>query len=143
MTKVLRIITSADPRTGGPIEGARRVGEIWARQGHRQDMLTLDPPGERHLTDYPGRIVPVGPPRGRGPRDRYRYSAAMIPWLAAHARDYDAVIVSGLWRYAARGAMIALAGGATPYFVFPHGMLDPWFRQDARLKHLGKQLSWW
>jgi glycosyltransferase involved in cell wall biosynthesis len=143
VTRILRIITSADPRTGGPIEGARRVGEIWARQGHRQDMLTLDPPEERHLANYPGRIVPLGPPRGGGLRDRYRYSAAMVPWLRAHASDYDAVIVSGLWRYAARGTAIALAGGSTPYFVFPHGMLDPWFRRDAPLKHLGKQLSWW
>lgn len=143
MTRVLRIITSADPRTGGPIEGARRVGEIWAGQGHRQDMLTLDPPDEPHLSDYPGRIIALGPPRGRAPRQRYRYSAAMIPWLRAHAADYDAVIVSGLWRYAARGAGQALIGSPTPYVVFPHGMLDPWFRRTAPLKHLAKQASWW
>lgn len=143
MTRILRIITSADPATGGPIEGARLIGEVLARQGHRQDMLTLDPPHERHLPDYPGRIIPIGPPRGRGLRDRYRYSATMVPWLHAHAGEYDAVIVSGLWRYAARGAMRALAGGAVPYFVFPHGMLDPWFREGAALKHAAKQFSWW
>jgi hypothetical protein len=80
MTRVLRIITSADPRTGGPIEGARRVGEIWAGQGHRQDLLTLDPPDEQHLSDYPGRIIALGPPRGRALHQRYRYGAAMVPW---------------------------------------------------------------
>lgn len=143
MTRVLRIITSADPRAGGPIEGARRLGEVWARQGHRQDLLTLDPPDEFHLPDYPGAIVPLGPPRGRDPRQLYRYSPAMVPWLQRHARDYDAVIVSGLWRYGARGAAQALAGGPVPYFVFPHGMLDPWFRRTMPLKHVGKQLSWW
>ena len=143
MTRILRIINSADPREGGPIEGARRLGEIWARQGHRQDMLTLDPPDELHLPDYPGQIVPLGPPRGRGLRQRYRYAPAMVPWLRRHAGDYDAVIVSGLWRYAARGAAKALAGSPVPYFVFPHGMLDPWFRQTMPLKHLGKQVSWW
>lgn len=143
MTRILRIITSADPRTGGPIEGARRIGEIWASQGHRQDMLTLDPPDERHLPDYPGMITALGPPRGPGPLDRYRYTPRMAPWLRAHAADYDAVIVSGLWRYAARGAAQVLAGGPTPYFVFPHGMLDPWFRRAAPLKHLAKQASWW
>lgn len=143
MTRILRIITSADPRTGGPIEGARRLGEIWARQGHRQDMLTLDPPGEHHLPDYPGTITALGPPHGRGLRARYRYAPAMVRWLGAHAHDYDAVIVSGLWRYAARGAAQALAGGRTPYFVFPHGMLDRWFRREAPLKHLVKQASWW
>ncbi len=143
MTRILRIITSADPRTGGPIEGARRMGEIWAGQGHCQDMVTLDPPEERHLPDYPGRITSLGPPRGRGLRERYRYSAAMEPWLRHHVRGYDAVIVSGLWRYSARGAMKALAASVTPYFVFPHGMLDPWFRRSAPLKHAVKQASWW
>lgn len=143
MTRILRIITSADPRTGGPIEGARQVAAIWASQGHRQDLLTLDPPEEHHLSDYPGTIIALGPPRGRGLRQRYRYAPEMAPWLRERAVDYDAVIVSGLWRYAARGAAQALAGGRTPYFVFPHGMLDPWFRRTSPAKHLVKQASWW
>jgi len=66
----------------------------------------------------------------------------MIPWLKANAANYDAVIVSGLWRYMARGAAKALAGTATPYFVYTHGMLDPWFRETYPFKHWGKQLSW-
>lgn len=142
MTKVLRIITSADPRHGGPIEGTRRFGEVWARDGHQQDLLTLDAPDERFLTDYPGEIFPIGPAHGRSPLKRYRYAPVMIPWLRARAPDYDAVIVSGLWRYQTHGAHRGLAGGPTPYFVFTHGMLDPWFREGAALKHWGKQLSW-
>ena len=30
----------------------------------------------------------------------------------------------------------------TPYFVFTHGMLDPWFRSAYPLKHLKKKLFW-
>lgn len=30
-----------------------------------------------------------------------------------------------------------------PYFVFPHGMLDPWFRRTYPLKHLKKCIYWW
>ncbi|MFD1949606.1 glycosyltransferase [Sphingomonas arantia] len=143
MTRILRIITSADLHGGGPIEGARRFAEVWARDGHRQDLLTLDAPGERFLTDYPGEIFSVGPPRGRSLLNRYRYAPDMVPWLKANVGNYDAVIVSGLWRYMARGAMKALAGGPVPYFVFTHGMLDPWFKQSAPAKNWGKQLSWW
>jgi glycosyltransferase involved in cell wall biosynthesis len=29
-----------------------------------------------------------------------------------------------------------------PYFVFPHGMLDPWFKRRYPLKHLKKWLYW-
>jgi glycosyltransferase involved in cell wall biosynthesis len=36
----------------------------------------------------------------------------------------------------------ALKGTATPYFVFTHGMLDPWFKRTYPLKHLKKWLYW-
>jgi glycosyltransferase involved in cell wall biosynthesis len=143
MTKILRIIADSNPSSGGPIEGTRRFGEVWAAHGHRQDMLTLDAPGETWLTDYPGKIIALGTQRTSNPVSKYRYSPRMVPWLCQHARDYDAILVSGLWRYQARGAGRALAGGATPYFVLPHGMLDPWFRETYPLKHIVKQLSWW
>ena len=44
-------------------------------------------------------------------------------------RNYDAVIVNGLWMYHGFGAWRALHGGPVPYFVFTHGMLDPWFKR--------------
>lgn len=141
--KILRIIADSDPRSGGPIEGTRQFGAVWARHGHRQDLLTLDPEGEVPLTDYPGEIFALGPPRSSNPLNKYRYAPRMVPWLRAHAGDYDAIIVSGLWRYVAMGARRALVGGKTLYFVFPHGMLDPWFRKTYPLKHWAKQLSWW
>ena len=28
------------------------------------------------------------------------------------------------------------------YYVFAHGMLDPWFRHVKPVKHLIKQVSW-
>ena len=141
--KILRIIADSDPRSGGPIEGARRFGAVWARHGHRQDLLTLDAPGESFLSDYPGEIIALGPRHSGNPLDRYRYAPRMVPWLHMNADKYDAIIVSGLWRYVAMGARRALVGGKTPYYVFPHGMLDPWFRETYPLKHWGKQLSWW
>lgn len=140
--KLLRIILDSDPRSGGPIEGTRRFGAVWAQNGHRQDMLTLDAPGETHLSDYPGEIFAVGGPRSGNLLHRYRYSPQMVPWLRENARNYDAILVSGLWRYMVMGARQALVGGDTPYFVLPHGMLDPWFRRTYPLKHCGKQLSW-
>ncbi len=142
MTKILRIITSANLHGGGPIEGARRFAEVWARDGHQQDLLTLDAPGSNFLPNYPGEIYSVGPAIGRSPLSRYRYAPGMVPWLRMRARDYDAVIISGVWRYAARGAMRALVGGPVPYFVFTHGMLDPWFKKAKPWTHWGKQLSW-
>ena len=56
--------------------------------------------------------------------------------------EYDAVIVHGIWQYNSFGVWRALAGTATPYFVFPHGMLDPWFKRTYPLKHMKKLLYW-
>jgi len=50
--------------------------------------------------------------------------------------------VHGLWQYSGFGVWRALAGSTTPYFVFPHGMLDPWFKRAYPLKHLKKLLYW-
>lgn len=144
LARILHIIATADPRSGGPIEGARRLGEIWAADGHVQDLLTLDAPAAPFLAAYSGRVIALGRPgrRGRTPWARYGYAPGMIGWLRAHATDYDAVIVAGLWNYTAMAARFGLIGGKAPYFVYTHGMLDPWFARTYPLKNLAKQLFW-
>lgn len=145
--KILRIIVSADLRHGGPMEGAMRVGAELARRGHHYDLATLDPPGARCIADAPCRVIGLGEravtPDQRLPfLQRYGYAPRAVPWLREHLPDYDVAIVSGLWNYATMAARRALVGSGVPYVVFPHGMLDPWFRETYPLKHAVKQLLW-
>jgi glycosyltransferase involved in cell wall biosynthesis len=63
-------------------------------------------------------------------------------WLRLHGPDYDAVVVHGLWQFHGISVWRALHGGPIPYFVYPHGMLDPWFKQAYPLKHLKKSIYW-
>src|SRR6185503_18467099 len=72
----------------------------------------------------------------------YRYSSKLLPWLRAHRAEYDRVIVNGLWQYLSFAAWRAFARTSTPYYVFPHGMLDPWFKRTFPLKHFKKWLYW-
>jgi len=72
----------------------------------------------------------------------YRYSRRLTNWLRRRGGDYDRVIVNGLWQYLSFAVWRQFAGLATPYYVFPHGMLDPWFKQTFPLKHLKKWLYW-
>jgi glycosyltransferase involved in cell wall biosynthesis len=51
-------------------------------------------------------------------------------------------VVDGLWQYNAFGVRRALFGTDTPYYVFTHGMLDPWFKRMYPLKHAKKWLYW-
>jgi glycosyltransferase involved in cell wall biosynthesis len=146
--KILHVIASANLADGGPIEHAVRVGEALARRGHRQDFATIDPPGFAPNAEIPARVFALGspnPPR-KGLIARLRrklnYAPRAIPWLRNNASAYDVVIVSGLWNFAIIAATRALAGGPTPYVVFTHGMLDPWFTQKYPLKSAIKQLLW-
>ena len=72
----------------------------------------------------------------------YAYTPGLVPWLRRNAGRFDAVIVNGLWQYNGLAVQQALANSKVPYFVFSHGMLDPWFKRTYPLKHLKKWLYW-
>ena len=135
--KLLHLITSVDPRSGGPIEGVLRLHEALVALGHASELLSLDGPAEQIVRDCPAPVHALGPST-----DGYHYNAKVVPWLREHAADYDAVIVNGLWQYTGFAAWRALSRSVTPYFVYTHGMLDPWFKRRYPLKHLKKWLYW-
>ncbi|VTU35221.1 glycosyltransferase [Variovorax sp. PBL-E5] len=105
--------------------------------GHHGELVSLDNPDAAFVADFPGKVTALGPSVAG-----YGYNSRLVPWLKAHAGDYDAVIVNGLWQYIGFGAWRALHDSPTPYFVYSHGMLDPWFKRRYPLKHLKKWLYW-
>lgn len=135
--KILRLITSLDPHGGGPIEGARRIDDALARLRHQVEVACLDAPDHAWHAAYPAPVHALGPAKLG-----YRYSPTLLPWLRANRQRFDAVIVDGLWQYHGLAAWRALSGTDTPYFVFTHGMLSPWFKYTYPLKHLKKWLYW-
>jgi glycosyltransferase involved in cell wall biosynthesis len=54
-------------------------------------------------------------------------------------QDNEIIIAHGLWQWPGRRAKAQ----RVPYLLFPHGMLDPWFKNTYFWKHLKKQLYWW
>jgi glycosyltransferase involved in cell wall biosynthesis len=147
--RLLHVIASVDPAHGGPIQNALRLSEIWHRQGHSVEFATLDAADAPYLDEVGSPVRALG---SLGARDRnggalslwerFAYSSELAPWLRRHAGDYDAIIVHSLWNYSTLAARRALIGGTTPFFMFPHGCLDPWFKRAYPLKHLAKQLIW-
>ena len=135
--KLLHVISSVDPRGGGIAEGVLRLQAALTALGHEGEVLTLDAPGTPFVKAFPAKVHAIGPSRGT-----YAYNAALVPWLQQHADRFDAVIVNGLWQYPGLATLTALRDGRAPYFVFPHGMLDPWFKRRYPLKHLKKWLYW-
>lgn len=117
--------------------GVNTIGSELTRLGHTQEIVCLDAPDETFVINHQRKVYALG-----SSQNGYRYSPALVPWLRTHARNYDAVIVDGLWQHHSFGTWRALAGSGIPYFVFTHGMLDPWFKRTYPLKHLKKWLYW-
>lgn len=135
--RLLHLLSTLDPRAGGPTEGVRQSGLNMSALGHQVEVATLDDPAAPWLAEFPLRVYALGPGKGF-----YGYTRSLVPWLTAHAPSYDAVIVNGLWQYHSYATWNALRGLDVPYYVFPHGMLDPWFKRTYPLKHLKKSLYW-
>ena len=136
--RILHCISSVNPAGGGPIEGLKQLSAVNQQHGHQVEVLSLDAPDAPWVRDCPLPVHAMGPTW----IGSWAYSPRWVPWLKANAHRYDAVIVNGIWQYHAFGTWRALHGSKTPYFLFTHGMLDPWFKRTYPLKHLKKWLFW-
>ena len=141
----LHTIASTDPAVGGPIEGIIRLAGVLTRRGHTTEIVSTDDAKSSWLPDFPLTVHALGPPLGarlgEGIR-RYGYTPGLVSWLRTHATRYDVVVVHGLWQYLSFASWRALHRTTVPYVVYPHGMLDPWFKERYPLKHLKKWLYW-
>lgn len=135
--KILRSSHTVNPALGGPIESITQSSAALARRGHEVEIISLDAPNDPWVRDAPFRVHALGPGRGG-----YGFAPGFTAWINEHRAEFDAVIVHGIWQYSSFGVWRALAGTKPPYFVFPHGMLDPWFKRTYPLKHLKKLLYW-
>ncbi len=137
MPKVmLHILHSLNPADGGPTEGQRQVCSCYADTGDGAEVVTLDPPTAPWLDRWP---VPVHALGGHG---HYGWTPRLPAWLRENRGRFSCVFVHGLWQWQGAGTWLALRGSETPYYVFPHGMLDPWFRDAWPLRHARKMLYW-
>ncbi len=135
--KILFCIHSCSPETGGTAEFLRLVPEVLQSWGHEPELLSLDTPGESWLDDYPIPVHALGPGfPGHG------YTSKLVPWLRKHRRRFDVFIVNGLWQYTGMAVRKALKESDIPYFVYPHGMLNPWAKRNYPFKHLKKWIYW-
>ena len=135
--KILHIISSVNPEGGGPIEGVKQLTHVMQNYDYNVEVLSLDGPDDPSVKQCPLTVHALGPGLGK-----YGYSSKFKPWLMAHSQDYDAFIINGIWQYHSAAAHSVLKRQNRPYYLFTHGMLDPWFKHQYPLKHLKKWLYW-
>jgi glycosyltransferase involved in cell wall biosynthesis len=136
--KLLHVIHSMDPARGGLAAYLNAIVPALAELGHESEIVTLDRAGAPFLTALSAPTHALGPARLG-----YGYSPPLRRWLQVERDRFDAVIVHGLWQYQGMAVQRALSGQTRiRYFVFAHGMLDPWFKRTYPLKHLKKWCYW-
>lgn len=135
--RILHVISSVNPANGGPIEGIRQFARAHIRNGNEVEICSLDDPAAEWVKTIELPVHAVGPAY-----THYRYAPGLLPWLRANVHRFDAVIVNGIWQYHAHAVWRAARELRFPYFVFTHGMLDPYFKRRYPAKHLKKWLFW-
>ena len=136
--RILHVIPSVDPGSGGPAEGLRQLCHIYKAGGHEIDVASLDSPEFAQKCDFPAKVHGLGPGWGI-----YGFSRRAAPWFKANIRHYDIVFINCIWQYNAVAAYRGLHGTDIPYAVFTHGMLDPYFKQKFPFKHIKKTIYWY
>jgi glycosyltransferase involved in cell wall biosynthesis len=135
--RLLHVINSLDPKLGGTVEVVRAFANEQTRQGLMVDVLTLEAPERPWFSRIAAPVIALGPSK----LGLFSYNNRLMNWLRAHRDEYDAIILHGMWDYTCLGGLRGLRDGATAWFLYPHGMLDPWF-EGLRLKHIKKTFYW-
>lgn len=129
--KVLHLIHSLDLRGGGIAAGLRELPL------NEATLLCLDDPKNPALNNITQPIVALGPTN-----NHYGYTSKLTPWLNQNLHKFDAAVIHGLWQYHGLGFLRAKRPSKFPFYVFAHGMMDPWFSKAYPFKRLKKSIYW-
>jgi glycosyltransferase involved in cell wall biosynthesis len=123
--KLLHVIGSMNPKTGGPCQMIRTFAPWFIGQGNSLDVVCLDAPDSGHVGGDPFPVYALG----RGITS-WNYHPALVPWLEKNLANYDAAILNGLWQFQGYALWkTSKRPKMPPFYLFPHGMLDPWFQK--------------
>ncbi len=137
--KILHVIPSFDPSSGGPPRIALRLAAGAASLGHEVHMLAHD---------YPAAVAAIEQERAEVPGASLVHQHVLPPltwsenWLAIGSRrevdriigDFDVVHTHSIWNGISRATMKLARRRGVAYAVLVNGMLDPWSLAQGRWK---------
>ena len=145
--RLLHIIGSMDPKSGGPCQGIRSSSPILENLGVYREIVCFDDPASDYLGKDPFPVHALGTEY-----NQWGYSSKLKPWLRENLQRFDVVITNGLWMYHSHSTWQVLKWyrkrqtgvRQIRWFVMPHGMLDPYFQRAAsrKLKAVRNWVYW-
>jgi len=136
--RILHVIDSFSPATGGPPEAVRQLVKASRAAGTEVEAVCLDSPQAEFLggLDCPVHAL------NESYLGRYAFSPRLWRWLGANAGRFDGMVMHGAWTFPGSALRWAARRARKPYGIFVHGALDPWFNRQYPLKHVKKRLYW-
>jgi glycosyltransferase involved in cell wall biosynthesis len=137
--RILHVIPSFDPVTGGPPLMASRLAVALAASGHQVETLSYGcPPFQARIDEFlqsiPGHdrvthhfLPPITPFEHLLARDAARRGEKIV-------RAVDVVHLHGIWDPVIRAVAAVTFQCGVPYAITPHGMLNPWTLTQSRWK---------
>ena len=136
--KILHVISSLNPAHGGPVENIKKFCKYYANHGSIGEIVCSDNPKDKWLKNKNlPKIYALGPKKFK-----YSFNIKLLQWLYKNSNDYDILIINGVWQFHSLAVWLASKKNKTPYFVFPHGMLDPYFNKKGFFHLLKKKIYW-
>ena len=132
--KILRIIHTLDPTSGGPQNAILDNTISLQKLGIKVDILT----GDKKKINLPKLKKIKVFNKGIGWFGDYGFNIKLFLWLLKNKDNYDYFIVHGLWSFYTLASRILLH---KKYFVFVHGQLDPYFALN-HFKKIKKIIYW-
>ena len=132
--RILRIISSINPKYGGPSKTIIDSSIALSKQGFNVDILTSDPVNSNFFKSKEINVINKGPGLGN-----YSFNLKLFFWLLKNKKNYEQFIIHGIWEFNTLTARILLKN---KYFVFTHGQLDPFFKLEP-IKKIKKQIYWY
>ncbi len=131
--KLLRIISTLDPRYGGPSKAIIDNSLYLVSKGIKVDIITNDLKNSNFYKNSKINIINIG---------KKYFSKSFNPllffWILKNKHNYNRFIVHGIWELNTIVANLLLKNN---YYVFTHGQLDPYF-QSEKLNTLKKKIYW-
>lgn len=143
--KLLKVITTMDPKTGGPSQGIRNINPFLVKEGIQVEILTLDGSDTKFNDDKCIVFHNIG-----NGLTSFQYNKELDKWLMTHLGEFDVVCVHGMWQYQNYAVFRAIKSlkkqniKVPKVVIMPHGMLDPYFQKakDRKFKAIRNELIW-
>ena len=132
--KILRIISTLNPKYGGPSKAIIDSSIVLAQKGFHVDILTCDRKNEVFFKSKKIKIINKGPSFF----GTYWFNPKLFFWLKKNKDKYSSFIIHGIWQFKTLLARLLIK---KKYYVFLHGQLDPFFETNF-FKLIKKKLYW-